>query len=148
MLCKHWEWQMVSISCNIIYRVSLYSEKQNFGTPCTKKFFWTKMFLSITEEKSIFFRGKFQQELVENLNFQAMADWPLPCLYMVNYTQHYIISWVKIWLVWYKLSMGPMRCTRQPSKRTRRMMFVSQSSMKITKLKSSYLCHLNNLNFS
>ena len=49
------------------------------GHPVAKNFFCIKLFLNTSEEKSIFFRGQFQQKVVENLNILIVrADPPSP----------------------------------------------------------------------
>ena len=69
MLCKNCEWQMASIQCNIIYRVSLYSEKQNFGTPCTKNFFCHQTVPYHHRGKVYFFQRQIQTETGGKLKF-------------------------------------------------------------------------------
>ena len=65
------------------------------GHPVAKKFFCIKLFLNTSEEKSIFFRGQFQQKVVENLNILIVrADPPSPVQNRVNY--HYEIKRKKV----------------------------------------------------
>ena len=60
--------------------------KKNLGHPVGKFFFCIKQFLNTSEEKSIFFRGHFQQEVLENLKFLwVRADPPSPDQNRVNH---------------------------------------------------------------
>ena len=61
------------------------------GHPVAKKIFCIKLFLNTSEEKSIFFRGQFQQKVVENLNILfVMADPPSPDQNRVNCSKRHL----------------------------------------------------------